>query len=656
MLKSVATPEHPFFQPQLIESTTEADTDYSMDSIPIPEFDIALAARIELALQPPTDVPEWSSYDNCQHKGCVQLYLDSWEAPCQDEEEDVSGWTYREPTSPSEVARYVWFIATRPVIFDVETYHWTARSEAERRSGFSDYTQCYTEYRTMSLDGLREEMAMNHYLQTVRSRGVYPSWEYQEGHAFSIQYMAQFILDYIAKKYSSYGVAIRDFISNAYAIEHHTDHEVVAYIQGIELQLAYEEFVEGLLEQALEPVPTVKYDAVPELVNRIATGEGLNESAYGFDDDENGASLVKALAQVKEMELPQAQPNGKEITVNFLGERVVPMIATVDPDTCVEYCHIGSKPKDKRGKAPVCQHYQYKLLSNAEVAKLVSWLDAKGQGKIARETVLQFPLIDSSRNRYLHQCERAWASRMVLHMPFLKLFLRDNLAKINERNGYRLPRKACKLVPIMDDVEDYLSIHKSAEWWLPNQDITNQDIFLRGFDLPDSTTASIKAQWAMILPMISETNASWLRRGKYIASAEGVLAGCKPAPGKVSKRVKLFTSPVVFALIPNEYSVKVIGADWVKSKITQMAQGAGVELTDDDFSNWKTETSPFDESGGIYVRRSFANAIWVMDSEGQCSQLSDGDKFTRLVGRFCAKGLVHVVDDDNMDADTFRYQ
>jgi len=30
----------------------------------------------------------------------------------------------------------------------------------------------------------------------------------------------------------------------------------------------------------------------------------------------------------------------------------------------------------------------------------------------------------------------------------------------------------------MDDVEDRLGIHKSAEWWLPNRDITNRDIFL----------------------------------------------------------------------------------------------------------------------------------------------------------------------------------
>jgi len=284
MLKSVATtPEHTFHQPQLVDSTIEADTDYSMDSIPIPEFDIALAARIELALQPPTDVPEWVSYDNCKHKGCVQLYLDSWEAPCQDEAEDPSGWTYREPTSPSEVARFLWFIATRPVVAEVEVYEWNA-----------DYTQCDTEYRTMSLDGLREEMAMSHYLQTVRSRGVYPSWEYQEEHAFSIQHMAQFLLDYIADKYSSYGAAIRDFISNAHAIEHHSGYEVVAYGKGIELQLAYEEFVEGLLEQAIEPIPHVEYDAIIELVNRVATGEGLNDSAYDFDDDENGASLVKA--------------------------------------------------------------------------------------------------------------------------------------------------------------------------------------------------------------------------------------------------------------------------------------------------------------------------------------------------------------------------
>jgi len=29
----------------------------------------------------------------------------------------------------------------------------------------------------------------------------------------------------------------------------------------------------------------------------------------------------------------------------------------------------------------------------------------------------------------------------------------------------------------------------------------------------------------------------------------------------------------------------------------------------------------------------------------------NGDKFTRLVGRFCVKGLVHVVDDPEMDAD-----
>ena len=353
-----------------------------------------------------------------------------------------------------------------------------------------------------------------------------------------------------------------------------------------------------------------------ELAARIATGEGLNDSAYDLDNDEDGSSTTKMLAQVKDMELPGIESDGSEYTINFVGNRIVPMIAVVEPDTCVEYCHIGSKPKDKRGKAPIYQHYEYRLLSNAEVANLVGWLDAKGQGRIAREIVLQCPIIDASRNRYLHQSERAWASKMVLHMPFLKLFLRDNLDTINRGHGYKLPRKACKLVPIMDDVEDCFGVHKSAEWWLPNRDITNRDIFLRGFALPDGITASIKAQWAMILPMISETNASWLRKGKYIADDEGVLNGCQPAPGKVSKRVKLFTSPVIFALIPHKYSVKVIGASWVKSKITQMAQYAGVQLTDTDFSEWKREVAPFDVSGGIYVRRSFANAVWVMGSEG----------------------------------------
>ena len=424
MLKSVGTtPEHPCYQPQLMDSTIEADLpvparqtgiyhDYTLDNVPVPEFDIALAARIELTLQPLTGEPKWSSYDNCKHKVCVQLSLDSWTAPCQDEIEAVFDWTYREPTSPSEVARYVWFIATRPVISDVEVYHWNA-----------DYTQCHTEYRIMSLNELREEMSMNHYLQTVRSRGVYPSWEYQEGHSFSIQNMAQFLLGYISNQFPTLADATRDFIVNAHAMEHHTDNEVVAYMKGFELQLAYEDFIEGLLEQAIEPIPRMEYGSLLGLVNGIATGEGLNDFAYDLDNDEDGTSIVKMLAQVKDMELPKMQSDGSECTINFLGERVVPMIATVDPDSCVEYCHIGSKPKNRRGKAPICRYYEYQLLSNAEVAKMIGWLEAKGQGKIAREIVLQFPVIDASRNRYLHQCERAWASRMVLHMPFLKLFL-----------------------------------------------------------------------------------------------------------------------------------------------------------------------------------------------------------------------------------------
>lgn len=277
MLKSVGTtPEQPFYQPQLMASTIEADIyhDHNLDSIPLPEFDIALAAKIELAkrrrqslrlFQTLADKPEWAAYDRCKQKSCIQLWLDAWTAPPQTEIEEISGWTYTEPTSLSEIARYLWFIATRPVISDIEVHHWNA-----------DYTQWHTEYRTMSLDELREKIATNHYLQTVRSRGVYPSWEYQEGHAFSIQHMAHFLLDYIADRYPSFADAIRDFIVNAHAMKHHTNYEVVAYMKGIELQLAYEAFIEGLLEQAIEPRPHVEYDYVCELVHRIATGEGLN--------------------------------------------------------------------------------------------------------------------------------------------------------------------------------------------------------------------------------------------------------------------------------------------------------------------------------------------------------------------------------------------
>jgi len=119
--------------------------------------------------------------------------------------------------------------------------------------------------------------------------------------------------------------------------------------------------------------------------------------------------------------------------------------------------------------------------------------------------------------------------------------------------------------------------------------------------------------------------------------------------------MKPFTVASVWSLIPTNYTAKLIGDPHHRDKFESMAAKVGITLKDDDFSTMIVEETPFDANGGIYVSGSFANHSRVEYKDAMFRPLRDGDKFTRLCHgdgwAVLVKGLVHIVDDDKMDAD-----
>jgi len=460
-------------------------------------------------------------------------------------------------------------------------------------------------------------------------------WEIACGRAYDLRYLIKFVIDLIGDDYVDW---ITQVVMNPTAVGTLIREPFANYVRSLEVKLSNSDVADDFA--ACLPASARK-DDFTALVNTVLTGEG----AYGFslainqDCNDFEARLARVLSKVKdeavsEVEIPD---DDEEVLVQFFGlTYVVPKVATVVKD----------KQTNKFG---------YTLWSNKQVGHTINWLIHNNQMDAVRELVVQFPLLEHGRNKFMHECERHWASNTVLHIPAMgSLRMCPNIvldSKSHILRG-RIPKELVKLVPIrqIEYPEHKMKGHESLYERAYGKRYPH---VLKSLPLEEIVTdggtriITVQEQWARLLPGIGETNASWLKHGKYVAGE--VLDGCHPAPGKISKRTKLFTGATFWALIPENITVKLIGDTKYREKFERMAATEGIKLTEDDFSTVITESEPFDAKGGIYVSKWLADHLFVMYKDSTFHRLSDGDKFTRLVGRWCVKGLVHIRED--LDAD-----
>jgi len=527
---------------------------------------------------------------------------------------------YRTHENDSDRARWIAFFVQSIQVSGVEAGY-TPDEFGNQVFGHRTVNMSINEYRQHLAEGARMRAMAQSQVDWLHPG---QQWELGAGRAYALRCLIRFIIDFIGDDYHEWAVKT--------VLHPKTVGEV--------LRVLYEQHVNTLAEKlALSDAP-VNTDDFVELVYKALTGEGMFTIALNDDASDYETKLSRILSQlerqgavVDEIDIPD--DDNEEIIVRFIGMvYVVPKIATV-------------KLTDEG-------ELKYNLWSNKQVAHTINWLVHNNQSSLARELVIQFPILEHGRNKFMYACERRWASNTVLHVPALALGLRGKLGAKTDKNVKLAGNKVvsgkynpivAKLIPIREIGYQEGKLYQKA-----------YPIFANLFPYYEKEEddgkggiriVSVAEQWARLLPGIGETNANWLKHGKYVFGE--ALDGCNPAPGKISKRTKLFTGAAFWALIPENINIKLTDSPEYKEKLTEMAAKEGVTLTDDDFSTVITEEMPFDAKGGIYVSEWLADHIRVMYKDGTFHRLSDGDKCTRLVGQWCVKGLVHVRKD--LDAD-----
>jgi len=454
------------------------------------------------------------------------------------------------------------------------------------------------------------------------------AWEINTARAFDLRFLLQVITEMVGDNWTKWA---EKAVTNPLTM-------------GELVRKQYDKALDSLAEELSDGAREMpEFSNFVELAQRAITGEGLVNFVIDNDAKDYDEQLKRLVSQCKrrgDKVEPIVITEGDaddEVIVRFLGRLfVVPKMYTI-----------------VKG--------EYTLWDNREVAKTINWLISNGQMHIAIELVLQMPIVEQSRNKYLDSLSRNWAAQMFIHAPALATGLRNGLGHkwLDTRvtlsgnkviKGEYDPRTA-KLVPIREisftESKAYIRLYKNIAHLFPfnTKKVREEDGTVK--EVP------VEEQWTQLLAGIGPTNPNWLKKGKGMLG--DILHDTKADPGKTGKRVRPFTGGAFWALIPTNYTAKLIGEPKHREKFIRMAAEVDIELTDDDFSKMLIEETPFDAKGGIYVSEWLASHIIIEQKDGTFHQMSDGDKFTRLVHgdgwAVLVKGLIHIMPNDQMDAD-----
>jgi len=524
---------------------------------------------------------------------------------------------YRIHDNESFVARLVGMLAQNLMIADTVT-----STDGEDRK----VEMSLNRYRVHREDVVRTE-AMS---QPHAGCDAHPAegWHLTVGRAFDLRFLLQVIDNMVGNNWAKWG---EKAVTNPLTM-------------GELVRAQYDKALDSLTEDMADGTREMpKFSNFVELAQRAITGEGLVNFVIDNDAKNYDEQLKRLVSQCKRrgdkvepIKIPEGDADD-EVIVRFLGRLfVVPKMYTV-----------------VKGK--------YTLWDNREVAKTINWLIGNNQMHIAIELVLQMPIVEQSRNKYLDSLSRQWASQMFMHAPALATGLRNGLGHkwLDSRvtlNGNKVVKgeydpRIAKLIPIRElsftEQKSLTRLYKNIAHLFP-------------FDIKkvreeDGTVKEVhvEEQWTQLLKGIGPTNPNWLKKGKGMLG--DILHDTKADAGKTGKRVRPFTGGAFWALIPTNYTAKLIGEPLHREKFIRMAAEVDIELNDDDFSRMILKETPFDAKGGIYVSEWLASHIIVEQKDGAFQRLTDGDKFTRLVHNngwaVLVKGLIHIMPDEMMDAD-----